>query len=317
MSALLIRKSVAVARAMAALAVMLTAAASAADAADQTGELNIGGHTRTYAVHIPDMPPPAHGYPLVLAFHGGGQQGAGIRRLTGLDGYADARGFVVVYPDGLDKHWNDGRSTIKNPQDDVGFVSALIDRLASNDRIDRGRVFATGLSNGALFAERLGCDLSQRIAGIAAVAGTLPSETARKCNPSERIAVLQIDGTADPIMPFNGGSVADFGGRGEGGQVLSVAATAAFWAKHDGCGSPGAEMPLRPVAILDPTRAILMRDQGCPPAAPVNVMTVAGGGHAWPGHGQYAPAFIIGRASRQFDASRAIVDFFLTLPRRE
>jgi polyhydroxybutyrate depolymerase len=96
-----------------------------------------------------------------------GNAGTGMRRLTHLDRVADARGVIVIYPDGVDRHWNDGRSTIRNPQDDVGFVSALLNRVGRDIRIDNGRIYATGISNGALFAQRLGCDLSQRIAAIA------------------------------------------------------------------------------------------------------------------------------------------------------
>lgn len=284
---------------------------SPAMAADTTEQLQAAGQARSYALHVPDGAPPPGGFPLVLAFHGGGMQGAGMRRLTGLDAVADARRFIVAYPDGIDKHWNDGRGTIKNPQDDVGFVATLIDDVAAHQIVDRKRVFATGISNGALFAERLGCDLAGRIAAIAPVAGTLPADIAPACKPAQPVAVLQIDGTADPIMPFGGGPVADFGGRGEGGQVLSVARTVDFWARQDGCGMPDAPQPLAPRAPLDRTRILRTAYARCN----VQLLTVEGGGHAWPGGAQYAPRLVIGAASRQIDASQAIADFFLAVPR--
>ena len=99
----------------------------------------------------------------------------------------------------------------------------------------------------------------------AAVAGTLPEDISRTCHPERKIAVMQIDGTADPIMPFGGGKVADFGGRGEGGQVLSVMATANAWAKSNGCSSPGTEVALPRIAPLDPTSVIQTSFTGCPP----------------------------------------------------
>jgi polyhydroxybutyrate depolymerase len=237
-----------------------------------------------------------------------------MRRLTGFDELADSRAFIAVYPDGIDRHWNDGRATIKNPQDDVGFVAALLDQLETTYPVDRARIFATGISNGALFSERLGCDLSERIAAIAPVAGTLPENIVQSCHPSRKVAVIQIDGTADPIMPFAGGRVADFGGRGEGGLVQSVAGTAENWARRDGCGSARVEEPLRPVALFDPTRVVEGRFTGCPSNGPVDVLTVIGGGHTWPGGPQYAPIILIGRTSRQIDASSTIVDFFLRPP---
>jgi len=295
------------------LAALLLAGPAAA--ADRAAQLDVAGTARSYALHVPDRAAPADGFPLVFAFHGGGMQGEGMRRMTRLDAVADERGFIVVYPDGVDKHWNDGRATIRNPQDDVGFVAALIARIARDEKIDRGRIYATGISNGALFAERLGCELSATIAAIAPVAGTLPADIAPDCRPARPLAVLQIDGTLDPIMPFGGGMVADFGGRGEGGQVLAVAATAAFWARANGCGAADAPQPLAPVAPPDRTRIVRTNYGGCPAGAAVTLLTIIGGGHAWPGGPQYARPAVIGKASGQLDASRAIVDFFLAQPR--
>ncbi|UAK23718.1 alpha/beta hydrolase family esterase [Sphingomonas nostoxanthinifaciens] len=312
----LIPKSI-VRRAAAAITAILIGTALLAQPAaarDQSGHLTFDGKDRTYAVHVPDGPPPPGGFAVILAFHGGGMQGAAMRKLTHFDQVADTRRFIVVYPDGLDKHWNDGRLTIRNPQDDVGFVSALIDRLESDYPVSRGRVYATGISNGALFAERLGCDLAGRIAAIAPVAGTLPADLAPRCRPAAPVAVMQIDGTADPIMPFGGGKVADFGGRGEGGVVLSVAATTDFWAGQDHCAVRGVAEPLPPIAPFDRTRIVATRATDCANSARVTLLTVFGGGHAWPGGMQYAPRLFIGSTSRQMDASQVIADFFLSQP---
>lgn len=225
-----------------------------ASAADRSETIRVGGQVRSFSAHIPDGAPPSGGFPIVLAFHGGGMQGAGMQRITRLDAVADARRFIVLYPDGVNTHWNDGRSTIKDPQDDIGFVSAPLDQVERSYPVDRRRIFATGISNGALFAERLGCELSGRIAGIAPVAGSMPAETLATCRPARGVAVLQIDGTADPIMPYGGGAVKDFGGKGEGGIVSSVAQSVTFWAKNNGCGAAGARQPLPPVARMDRTR---------------------------------------------------------------
>lgn len=290
------------------------ALAGPACAADAVEQMQVAGQARTYAIHVPDGRAPADGFPLVLAFHGGGMQGQGMRRLTGFDALADARRFIVVYPDGIDKHWNDGRSTIKHPQDDVRFVAELIDELERRHPVDRARTYAAGLSNGALFAQRLGCALSGRIAAIASVAGTMPKELGVQCRPSRPVALLQISGTADPIMPFDGGDVADFGGRGEGGQVQSAARTTSFWARHNGCAASPALQALPPRVALDRTRLMQARYSGCVAGGEVELLTVAGGGHAWPGGAQFAPRRVIGVVSRQLDASQAIVDFFLAQP---
>ena len=285
-------------------------------AAAQHESVQVAGQARTYAIHIPAGPVPPNGFPVVLAFHGGGMRGEQMRKLTRLDAVADQRGFAVVYPDGVDKHWNDGRSTVRNPQDDVGFVSAIINQLGQRHPIDRGRIYATGLSNGALFVERLACELSQQIAAIAPVAGTLPSELAADCRPGRPVGILQIGGTADPIMPFDGGMVADFGGRGEGGAVLSAPQTSAHWAHMNGCGMAVVPEKMTPATLADPTRIVRLRYPQCANGGQVIQLTVLGGGHTWPGGPQYARPALIGLTSRQIDASKTLADFFLSLPAR-
>ncbi|MRW83330.1 esterase [Pseudoduganella sp. FT26W] len=288
--------------------------ASIAKAADRTDQIEVSGQTRTYIVHVPEGSAPQGGFSLMLIFHGGGMQGKGMQQLADMDAVADQRRFITVYPNGIDKHWNDGRPTIKNPQDDVGFVLALINRMQAQYPIARNRIVAAGFSNGALFVERLGCELAGRIAGIAAVAGTLPDAAGLSCQPPSSLAVMQIDGTADPIMPFKGGPVADFGGKGEGGHVRPVAETVGFWARHNGCETPGVQQPLAPHALIDQTRVIQTSFSGCARGGGVVLLTVVGGGHAWPGGGQYAPRLLIGAASRQINASEKIADFLLSRP---
>ena len=284
-----------------------------AQAADPAMTLEIGGVTRSYVLHLP-TPWPAKPPPVVLAFHGGGGTGRRMAGLAGLDPLADRRGFIVAYPDGIDRHWNDGRSTIKRKIDDVGFVAALLDEFERSYKIDRARVYATGISNGAMFSERLGCELDGRIAAIAPVAGTMPADLAGACRPSAPVSVLQIGGTADPIMPFDGGAVADFGGRGEGGTVLSDARSAALWAGLDRCPPPAAPTILPPIAPPDGTSVSRTIWAPCAGGARVVQLAIQGGGHTWPGGPQYLPKLIIGPVSHQLDTTAAIVDFFLATP---
>ena len=300
------------------MALSWTLVASAAEArwrsADAKVHIMVDGIDRTYVVHAPRMAQPAGGFPVVLAFHGGGGTAESMVRLTRLNDIADARGLVIVYPDGIDRHWNDGRSTIKNKTDDVAFVRALLDDVGRNYPIDRGRVFATGISNGALFTQRLGCELAGEISAIAPVAGPMAADLASRCQPVRPVAVLQIEGDADPIIPYNGGKVADFGGRGEGGLVLSTQETVALWGRMDGCTgrSPVETLPPPQQATPDGTQVTRMHFLGCHAGAQVVLLTILGGGHTWPGGPQYAPRFIIGKASSQLDASATIVDFFLS-----
>ncbi|MBD8873049.1 PHB depolymerase family esterase [Rhodanobacter sp. DHB23] len=302
--------------ALSCLLLSLGALAPALAGEDTPHTLRADGLERSYLVHTPpgnaDSP-----HPLLLVFHGGGSVARGMPRFTHLDGIADRAGMIVVYPQGVDRHWNDGRDSIKRKVDDVGFVRALLDAMERDFAVDRSRIYAAGISNGAIFVERLACDMSGRIAGIATVAGTLARDYQPQCQPQYPVSVVQFDGTADPIVPYAGGEVTSFGGHGEGGQVLAVDATAAFWARMDGCAAADAPVPLPPQAPLDPTRVFRSQWGPCRGGRAVVLYSIQEGGHTWPGGPQYLPKFIVGRASRQIDASETMVRFFLDHPRAD
>jgi polyhydroxybutyrate depolymerase len=244
--------------------------------------------------------------PLLLVFHGGGTQGRGMPRFTGFDALADRYGVLVAYPSGVGRQWNDG-GVPNNGVDDVGFIRVLIHQLVRQFPVDRNRIFATGISNGAMFSQRLGCELGDRIAGFAAVDGNMPRALVSSCRPSRAIAVLQMNGTDDPLMPFGGGNVTI--GRGVG--VLSAAQTVAFWVKNDGCSSNPETTALPAIAPPDGTSVVRQRYSNCRSGSKVTFYSVRGGGHTWPGSYQYLPVVFIGRTSNQLDASAAILDFFL------
>lgn len=281
---------------------------------DQSPALMVDGRKRTYDVHVPPRGAGAAGRPVVLAFHGGYGTGSGMAGLTHLNAVADRLGFVAVYPDGIGRGWNDGRGSTPAERrriDDVAFVARLIDQLVQDFGVDERRVFATGISNGSMFAERLGCELAGRPSGIAPVAGALPAGVAgSSCRPVRPLAVLLVHGDQDPLVPYAGGSVR---GRGGGGSVTSVAETGAFWRSRAGCTGTTATL-LPDVTDDDGTRVRVERGTGCAPAAPVTVYSVVAGGHTWPGGRQYLPAAVVGRTSRDLDASEAILGFFASVP---
>ena len=279
-----------------------------------SGELQFGGLARTYSVHVPSSYQKAHSVSLVLAFHGGGGQGKGMARLTGLTGLSDREGFIVAYPDGIDKHWNDGRETITSKVDDVSFISALIDQIARDYSIDRKRVYATGISNGGIFSERLACDLADKIAAIASVAGAMPQNIYARCNPPRPVSVLMFHGTDDPLVPYNGGDVRRVAGQGLGGKVLSVADTIKYWVSHNKC-SPSAVTAQLP--DKDPEHGTKIRRDvygQCKEGSEVVLYTIENGGHTWPGGLQYAPERLIGKTNRDINASEIIWDFFKAHP---
>jgi polyhydroxybutyrate depolymerase len=269
---------------------------------DPSATFGFGGLSRTYLVHVP----PGHPTGLVVNLHGGGSNGSQQERLTNFDAIADANGFVVVYPDGIDNNWADGRGASEPDRrgiDDVGFLAALAGKLQNEYGIDPGHVFATGMSNGGFMSNRLGCDRADVFAAVAPVSGTLGAAVG--CNPSRPVAVLEVHGTADPLVPFDGGAMR---GRGGGSDIVSAPAMIERWRSVDGCqGAPAAEtLP----GTGDGTVVHRFASTSCAAGTAVVFYQVDDGGHTWPGGPQYLPKAIIGPTTQAFGASDAIGQFF-------
>jgi polyhydroxybutyrate depolymerase len=263
--------------------------------------LRVNGVERTYLLFVPSGYRAATPAALVLVFHGAGGRGRRMAPHTGFSRLAERERFVAVYPDGIGRRWNDGRGTGAG-HDDVGFVRALLDTLRRELNLDSNRVYATGISNGAMFSYRLACDLPGVFAAIAAVAGATPATLTAGCAGTKPVSVLAIQGTADPLLPYAGGGVA--GGRGS---VLPAVESIAFWARVSGCtGPPG--VTHEPDRVHDGTRVQLTRYAGCGDGRGVELYTVRGGGHTWPGGPPVGRS--VGRVSRELDATAEIWEFF-------
>lgn len=270
-----------------------------------------GGVERTYRLYDPASRDPETEVPLLVALHGGGGDGRSMERLTrfGFNRIADREGFLVAYPDGLDRRWRDGRGAREGGAgadvDDVGFLAALIDHLAERFAVDRNRVFVTGMSNGAMMSHRFGAERPDRVAAIACVAGGVPRRLVTADLPRRRIAVLSIRGTKDPLVPWEGGAIGF--GLGDLGTVLSGPASLYFWAGRE------ALPRIEPLPDGDPEdgmevfRWTFENPGGGPPAV---LLEIHGGGHTWPGGWQYLPGFLIGPTLRAFDACASIWSFF-------
>ena len=265
--------------------------------ADVPGVINVGGLDRTYLVHVPPGPPAG----LVINLHGAGQNGAQQAGITGYNGVADGYGFVVAYPDGIDASWADGRGASipdRTGVDDVGFLAALVDRLSRDYGVPPGRVFVTGMSAGGFMATRFACDRADLVSAIAPVAGTLGSGVG--CNPSRAVSVMQIHGTADPVVPFGGGPMV---GRGGASDIVSAPAMVERWRGIDGC--PG---PL--IGNAGSGAAQFLTAGGCAGNTAVVLVRLDGAGHTWPA-GRFAlPENIVGATSYAVDASQATAQFF-------
>jgi len=278
-------------------------------------QLMVDGRVRTYRLYVvPSNVTGAEPVPVLFVLHGGGGDAESAERLTrsGFHDLADEHGFLVVYPEGVDNHWNDGRSLDDTASqeniDDIGFFAALINHLDEKYTIDRARVYATGISNGGFMSYRLACDLSDQIAGIAAVTANLSDELAANCHPTRPVSILIINGTDDPLVLFGGGDVKIL--RQVRGTVLSTTDTVAFWREQNGCTQSPVIERLPDRDPDDHTRVRYEASSGCASGHAVDVYVVEGGGHTWPGGAQYLHRWFIGRTSRDIDANTIIWSFF-------
>ena len=283
---------------------------------DYSSSILSGGLKRTYSVHIGSSYDKEKPTPLLIVLHGGGGTGQGMIKLTDFNDIADTENFIVVYPDGFEKHWNDGRGVQWEAQtenvDDVGFISALIDHLSNELNIDAKRIYVTGISNGGMMSHRLGCELSQKVAAIAPVASNIPVNMASVWAPSRPVPALIINGTDDPLERWEGGEIRL--GRNTYGMVLSVADTVKFWVDKDQCS---ASPIITQLPDKDPSDGTTVRKEvygGCQDSVEVILYAIEGGGHTWPGGMQYLPEWIIGKTSRDFNASEVIWQFFKEHP---
>lgn len=290
------------------------------------------GRARSYLLHLP---PQADGpLPVVLVFHGGGGDAAGARATLGLDDDADRLGFAVVYPEGTGERrlghdfntWNAGHccgEAAATGVDDVGFVGALLDDLERRVRVDRGRVFATGISNGGAMSVALARARPDLLAGVAPAAAPGPVPAVA---PAAPVPALFLHGTADACAPFDGGEACggcwqralglalDREVPYEGAPCTGAPQQVEAWRVANRCGAEPAE-----VMAVGAARCGVYACEG----APLTSCAVEDGGHAWPG----APAGcepgrrlcdayleVVGPLSPTPDASALVLEFFAALP---
>jgi polyhydroxybutyrate depolymerase len=275
--------------------------------------LVVGGVGRYYLLYVPTTYDGSKAVPLVFIFHGKNGDGASMYTGNTLIQQAQARGIIAVFPDGLDRRWNGGRtepaSTASARSDDVAFVSAMIDELSGRYRVDPKRIFAIGSSNGAIFCDTLAARLSERIAAIAPVDGALGESIRKKYPPRSPVSVICFNGTADTYVPFRGVPM-----DGEG--ILSAPDTIAFWVGADGCGAKPKVVNDPPSPLDSGLRVIRMAYSGGAHGSEVNAYIITGGGHTWPGaYTDPGWAKLAGKTAMSIDATTLIFDFFERHPK--
>ncbi|MFI9561248.1 alpha/beta hydrolase family esterase [Nonomuraea endophytica] len=279
----------------------------------QNSTIQIDGMTRSYVAFVPkDLPKNA---PLLLAFHGTGMNGELMRAYTGyeFDKLADSKKFVVVYPSGYGRHWNDCRKDAKYPArteniNNVEFVREIIDKYRESRDIDPKRIFAMGYSNGGHMTYRLASAMPGQIKALSAVAANFPGPSNNVCPAIKSpMPMLMITGTKDPLDPYNGGDVVVAGTSY--GKVLSSSDTAAHFAKlNDNTAAP--QDTTLPHQADSGSTSVAVRNYAEPGKPPVTQYTVNNGGHVVPNQVFEAPSQL-GPTTQDLDAPPVIWDFFM------
>jgi polyhydroxybutyrate depolymerase len=274
---------------------------------------------REYYVYVPSMVSGKAPVPLLMVLHGKGGNGESMILLSrkAFNKLAEKEGFIVVYPDGFEKNWNDGRKDDSTNDrahreniDDVGFLSALMDTMIRKYSINQKKIYVTGMSNGAIMAYRLACELSHRVTAIAPVTGNIPPLIIPGCSPSRPVPVLAINGTDDPVVPYGGGMIISTLLKTNLGKVMSTEASVRYWALRNGCSPNPVISKMPDTNPKDGTRVTVKKYLNGKNGAEVILYEVTGGGHTWPGGIQYLPKKMIGRTCRDFDAAEVIWSFF-------
>lgn len=276
--------------------------------------LDVEGLTRTFILHVPVNRPMSTGngavlpYPLIIVLHGSSSSGADIEGTTNMDSLAEVNRSIVAYPDGIagagglfPSDWNAGTccgAAAREGIDDVGFIKALITEVSSKLSIDKTRIYVSGFSDGGRMAHRLACVMSEQIAAIGVVSGSLVDDA---CAPVKPVAVVAIHGTADDEVPYD-----DASATAPPNSVIAAAAdmppSIQFWISHDGCT---VATPANLAASVH--RTVFTKCNG----ADVVFYSIDGGTHTWPvlATGSAAP-------DAQLSASAVIASFFARHVRR-
>lgn len=279
---------------------------------DHTRSLDVDKRNRSYLVHVPKAYDGSKAAPVVLAFHGGGSNAEVMVQFCGLNEKADQEGFLVVYPNGSGpaeslRTFNAGNCcgyAMNQKIDDVAFVAALLDDLAKIVKVDPKRVYATGMSNGAMISYRLAAELSDRIAAIAPVGA--PMGTA-KCQPKRPVPVIHFHGTEDDFAPFKGGK-----GKGLAGtDFYSVDHSIQAWVQANGCKPEPAKKRL-PQKVDDGTAVEMRTYGGGTDGSEVVLVVIEGGGHTWPGRASRLK--LLGKSTKNVAANDLLWEFFQKHP---
>ncbi len=262
--------------------------------------VNIDGTVRTYRLYVPSIYNGNQAVPLVFNFHGYTSSAFEQENYGDFRPIADTANFILVHPEGLNggtgNFWN-SFSTVDMSNYDYQFVSQLIDSLKIEFAIDEARIYSTGLSNGGFFCYDLACFMSEKFAAIASVSGSMISQHENLCNPTRKVPVMQIHGTADQVVTYSG----------TGGIIACVGAEAlvSSWVERNECSTVASITNLPNSNVIDNSIVTHYVYEGANTS--VEFYKITAGGHTWPG----ASFPVVGQNTNQdFSASKEIWRFF-------
>ena len=234
------------------------------------------GIQRDYILYIPELYDGSRAVPLILNFHGFGSNANEQMFYGDFRDIADTEGFLLVHPEGTtfigNQFWNVGFPGISSTIDDVGFTEALIDELATLYTINLDRVYATGMSNGGFMSFLLACQLSEKIAAVASVTGSMTQNTFNNCNAQLPTPVLQIHGTEDDVVLYNGNTLS-----------IPIADVISYWVDYNNCETTPSTTTLPDLDVSDGSTVEHSVYENSDNGITTEHMKVIGGGHTWPG----------------------------------
>ncbi len=269
-----------------------------------------GGLKRCYLLHIPPEYEPGYSLPLMISLPGFTSNPTGQQYLTRWNEVADNESLIVVYPQGTSfpLRWNSSETFTDSDVDDIQFITDLIDEVSNIVAVDPTRIYVDGMSNGGSMANRVACELADKVAAVGVVTGP-PIEPPGGCNPQRPISLIAFYGTEDPLVTYEGGIVSEsfisklINRSSHPVSFPSVESYIEAWAERNGC-------PPLPELIPANGDASGVRYTDCKDSTEIVFYTIEGGGHTWPGG---RPTFV-GKTSSDINASQVMWAFFKAHP---
>jgi polyhydroxybutyrate depolymerase len=252
------------------------------------GSFTYQNNQRKYILHIPDRYDGRTEVPLVVFLHGGGGNAQTAQGFTNFNQVSDENGFLMVYPQAFfetatDSYaWADGRGLAPDKLgiDDVGFVDAVVTALKAEYKIDNQRVYLCGFSNGSFLTQRIAFQRNNQFAAFGTLGGTMNESLYTRGNPGRAIPMVYVFGTADPLVPYDGGYVS---GNLTLEPVTSVENAVAYWKTNNACTTTQSKVVLPNVSTADNSTVEVFQYTNCACNATVTFYRVIGAGHTWPG----------------------------------